>query len=352
MSVRVGIIGCGNISRFYFPGLEKYGADIRWLCDLVEDSAASAAQQYKAKVTTDYRRVIADQDVDAVIVTSVTSSHKPICLDAIRAGKAVICEKTLAENAGDAFEIVSQAQKHQTLLFTNYMKRFIPAVQKAHELLPSLGRVLSMHIRGHQPWGDLWGPNPAEGFFRTPPGSPSLVRKNYGGGILVCGGSHLLDLVLCFMGRPQRLYASVYTPSDRDYDLRAAAMMETQNGIVHYEALAHPLNKTGFLQDGWDEQIEIIGTRGALHIYSSFWDQTDSKASLLRHYDNAARYQTEYRYDPVSPFEPAVAYYLDQIQKKHQEPAALLAGYEVDELIEQMQRSSEKKQALDIDWKL
>ncbi len=352
MPLTVGIVGCGNISRFYFPGLLKRKVKIKWVCDLVQDVASGYVKKYQANFTKDYRDIVCDPEVDVVIVTSVTSSHKAICIDAIKQGKSIICEKTLANNPDDAFEIVSLAKNSKTILFTNYMKRHIPAVVQAKELLPSLGQIIVTNIRTFQPWGDLWQKNPAEGFFHTPHSGLSEVKKNYGGGILVCGGSHLIDLVLFFLGRPFRLYASLSTPQDRDYELQASALMETENGKVHFEALAHPLKKNGFLHDGWDEQVEIIGTSGSINIYSAFWDQSDSKASLLMHYDNKTQTSTQYRFDPVSPFEPAVEFYLDSIAQGKQEELSLLSGYEVDELIEHIQLSSNKKQALDIEWKL
>jgi hypothetical protein len=164
----------------------------------------------------------------------------------------------------------------------------------------------------------------------------SQVTKNYGGGILICGGSHILDLVLFFLGRPRRVFATMYTPEDRDYDLQATALIETDNGTVLYEALAHPLTKIGFLRDGWDERIEITGTRGRLEIFSVFWNQGQWKASMLVHYDNATGLSTEYRYEPISPFDRAVAYFCRNIESHKQGGQSRLTGYEVDELITQI----------------
>lgn len=248
MTIKIAMIGCGNISQFHFSGLEKYGADIKWVCDVNRDAAAPWAEKFNAKYTGDYREAIADPTVDAVFVTLPSRLHKEICLAAIDAGKAVVCEKTLAENAEDAWGIVRYAEKRGTLFYTSYMKRFIPAVEKAKELLPSLGTIISTHIRAYQCWGNLWDKTPTEGFFHTPPGGMSMVRKNYGGGILVCGGSHILDLTLFLLGRPHHLYATMFEPEGRDYDLRAAALMETDNGVAHFEALAHPLKKDRFSQ--------------------------------------------------------------------------------------------------------
>jgi predicted dehydrogenase len=351
MTIKAAVIGCGNISQFHFSGLEKYGAEIKWVCDINRAVAEPWADKYEAKYTADYHDVIADKTVDAVFVTLLSGLHKEICIAAIDAGKAIVCEKTLAENATDAWEIVQHAKNKDTIFFTSYMKRFIPVVEKAKELMPRLGKIISTNIRAYQCWGNLWDAPPTEGFFHTPPGGMSLVKKNYGGGILVCGGSHILDLTLFFLGRPHRLYATVHEPEGSDYDVQAAAMLETENGIVHYEALAHPLNKIGFLRDGWDEKIEVNGVNGRLEIYSSNWTDVTTKASLLVYYDNTSGNSTEYRFDPVSPFDRAVAFFCKQIENKKQGNQSRLTGYEVDELIEHIKRSNTLKQAIEVEWK-
>lgn len=351
MTIKAGVIGCGNISQYHFSGLEKYGAEVKWVCDLNQAAAEKWQKNFNARYTADYKDVIADKDVDVVFVVLLSKLHKDICLAAIDAGKAVVCEKTLSENEDDSWEITEAARVKGVLFYTSYMKRFIPAVKKAKELMPDMGRILSTYIRAYQCWGDLWSKAPEKGFFHTPQGGTSLVRNNYGGGILVCGGSHIIDLVLYFLGRPSRVYGNIFEPEGRDYDLQASAMFETPNGIVHYEALAHPLKKIGFLKDGWDERIEINGTKGRIEIYSSAWTDFNTKPSLLVHYDNENFIKTEYHFNPVSPFDEAVKFFCTQIEKGEQGEQSIETGYEADQLIASIKKSSSLKQAVDIEWK-
>ena len=353
MKLVAGVIGCGNISKFHFSGLEKAGARIQWVCDLMEDAAAPWVQKYGARYTADYKQVLADPEVNVVNVAAIAKVHKPVCLGAIKAGKAVICEKTLAENPGDAAAIVRAAEAKGTVFYTSYMKRFIPAVEEAKRLLPSIGPVMSTHIRTYQHWGLPWKKVPANvEFFAAPCGRESEVRKRYGGGILVCGGSHILDLLCFLLGRPQRLWAHMHTPEGTDLDTQAAAMMETGNGIVHFEALAHPLKRIGFLCDGWDERVEINGENGRLDIYSAKWDDVESKTSLLVHYDNKTGRSTEYRFDAESPFDRAMAFFCKNIARGKQGPQSRQTGYDVDELIAHIQRSAATGRALDIKWRI
>lgn len=352
MSVVTGVIGCGNISRFHFSGLEKAGATVKWVCDLNEAAARPWAEKFGATYTADWREIVGDPTVQLVDVTTLSAIHKPICLAAIAAGKAVVCEKTLATNADDALEIVQAAEAAQTIFYTSYMKRFIPAVQQAKALLPSLGTIMSTHIRTYQCWGNLWDVPQTEGFFAVGADGTSQLVKSYGGGILVCGGSHILDLIGFLLGRPTRLYASMRRPVGADYDVQAAALMETGNGTVHFEALAHPLNKIGFLRDGWDERVEINGTNGRLEIYSALWDNPENKASLLVHYDGATGNAMEYRYAPESPFDRAMAFYCANIARGEQGAQSRLTGYDVDELISHVEKSARTGSAVEVQWRV
>jgi predicted dehydrogenase len=351
MSITVGVVGCGSISRFHFSGLEKAGARVKWVCDLDEARARPWAEKFGARYTADYRAVIDDAELDAVFVLTASAAHKPVCLESIAAGKAVVCEKTLATNADDALEIVRAAEAKGTVFYTSYMKRFIPAVEKAKELLPSLGRITSAYIRSFQPAGPIWDEMPPEGFFHTPPGGTSMVIRNYGGGALVCCGSHILDLTGHFLGRPHRVYGMTHVPEGRDYDLQASALLETANGPVHYETIWHPLRQIGFLRDGWDERMEISGLNGRLDLYTTWWDQVDTKASLLIHYDNETGAATEYRYAPVSPFDRAVAFCCANIEQGVQGAQSPLTGYDVDELIATIMRSSQLCEAVNVNWR-
>lgn len=349
--INAAIIGCGNIAKFHFAGLAKYGAKISWACDLNLDTANKWATQHDAKATADYRDVLADDSVNLVVVATFSAYHKQICLDAIAAGKTIICEKTLAENADDALEIIQAAQKAGTLFYTSYMKRFIPVVEKAKELMPQLGTIMSSYFRSYQWWGNQWGETPADEFFTTPPGGMSMLRKSYGGGILLCGGSHILDLICFLLGRPTKLYAAMTILDGRDYELQATALMHSNNGTIHFDATAHPLDKIGFLEDSWDERFEINGTNGRLTLYSAMWDKCDVKASRLEHYDNTTGTTTSYNYGAVNPFDRALEFFCKNIEAGTQGTQAITTGYDVDELISHIQRSSAEDRMLEINWR-
>lgn len=349
MNITVGVIGCGSISKFHFAGLEKSGARIAWVCDINEKATLPLATKFNARATKDYREILADPAVDAVWVLTFSTNHKEICLAAIAAGKAVVCEKTLATNPQDALEIVTAARAKGVVFFTSYMKRYMPAVEKAKELLPRLGRILTTHIRAHQCWGDVWT---APGSFLKPTGDqPSPCKARLGGGILLAGGSHILDLMNHLIGRPDTVFANMTTPSGSDVDGLAAAMFTGPNGVAHWETIMHGHTRVGYLKDGWDERVEIVGSAGRLEILSNEWNHFDTKAAVCIHYDEATGAATEYRFAPVSPFTRAVAAFCADIAAKRQTVQSAITGYEVDEMIGAIQESAASGKAVKLGWK-
>jgi predicted dehydrogenase len=339
-----GVIGCGSIARFHFEGLERAGASVVHVADLDPEAAAPYAERFGARVSTDYRDLLADPDVTVVSVLTHSKVHREMCIAALAAGKDVVCEKTLAENADEAVEIVAAARESGRLFFTAYMKRFFPAVQKARELLPSLGRLFSAQVRTYQPWGNY--------YEMAAEDLSTEVFAKYGGAVMKCAASHLIDLTLSLLGRPARLYAHVdYVPGTR-FDRKATALFEYERGLVaSFEAAVHPLCRIGYERDAWDEHVQINGVNGRLDLYIPQWDQPEHTPALLVHYDDASETATEYRFDAVNPFHREIAFFDRCLAQREQARPDVIDGFNVDYVIEMMAASSRRRTALELGWR-
>ncbi len=299
--VNVGIIGCGQISRFHYEGYERAGAQIVHVCDLREEAARAVGERYGAVVSTDYRAVLADPRVELVSVLSVASSHHEICLAAIAAGKGVVCEKTLADSPEHAADIARAAEAAGAFCGTAFMKRFFPAAQQAKALLADMGQVISIYAapgsRGISWTTEIDGA-----------ATSALLRRNYSGGILVCCGSHILDLLHWLGGRPTRVVGAVNIREGMDVDRQANAMLWLDGGaIAHFEACGHPYQFAGYERNGWDERLEINTVTGRLDLYTVTWNRPDRNGALLVHLDNRTGQTVEYRYPQVNPFDVEMA---------------------------------------------
>jgi xylose dehydrogenase (NAD/NADP) len=343
MRPRWGIVGCGNISRFHFHGLEAAGADIVHVADVRQEMAQPYAEAFGARFSTDYRELLADPNVTVVSVLTDSGFHHEICLAALEAGKDVVCEKTMANDADEAGDIVQAVHRSGRLFFTAYMKRFFPATQRAYELLPSLGRLFSAQVRTYQPWGNYYEMSAED--------LPQGLMAKYGGAVMKCAASHLIDLMLSFLGRPQRLYAHVdYVPGSA-FDRKATALFEYDSGLVaSFEAAIHPLKRVGYERNAWDEHVQINGVDGRLDLYIVQWDRPENNASLLVHYDNQTETSTEYRFEAVNPFDVEIAYIEDCLARREQDRPNVVDGFNVDVIIQSMAESSRRGAAVALDW--
>lgn len=344
MKPKYGIIGCGNISRFHFNGLRKAGAEIIHIADVNEKVAEPYVKEFGAKFTKDYNELIGNPEVTVVSVLASSRFHKDICIQALKSGKDIICEKTMADNAEEAEEIARHALKSDSLFFTAFMKRFFPAVQKAKELLPSLGTLFSAQVRTYQPWGNFYDAAD-EGDFK-------FVHGNYGGAIIKCAGSHMLDMMMHLLGRPESVFASIdYIPGTK-FDRKATALFEYRGGMVaSFEAASHPLKRIGYERNSWDECIQINGVNGRLDIYTVMWDYPENNGALVVHYDNEKETSTEYRYAAVNPFDIEMAYFHACLQKREQCSPGVIEGFNTDVVIESMVTSHEGRSLTRIDWR-
>lgn len=346
--VRIGIIGCGYISRFHCEGYQLAGGKIVHVCDVNEETAKKAGSLYGAKASTDYRAVLDDPNVDLVNVLTYTSSHKEIILAAIAAGKGVVCEKTLSENPADSAEIALAVKKAGVFFATAYMKRFFPAAQQVKKMLPEMGQIISIYARSWQPAADYWG---------TPPEThqtdgPSAVRRQYGGGVLVCGGSHILDLLHWFAGKPTSVCGQMYTVPGCDFDVQANAMLWLEEGgLAHFEACWHPLFYVGYERNGWDERFEINTSKGRLDLYTVTWNMPEHNGALLVHNDAATGRTTEYRYQALNPFHIEMAEVIRRFEAGEKGFPSAHDGYVVDELIAHIAASAQQKSVLPVTWR-
>jgi len=190
--LRFAIVGCGLIGRKRATALGKLpGAALRTTCDLEATRADDLAKIAPGcQAATDYNVLLADKNIDAIIVATLNASLAPITLAAVQAGKHVLVEKPGALNAGQLRAIHAAAAKTGARVRLGYNHRYHPALQKAREFLDRgmLGPL--MFLRGR------YGHGGRKGYDREWRADPKLS----GGGELIDQGVHLIDLAGWFLG--------------------------------------------------------------------------------------------------------------------------------------------------------
>jgi predicted dehydrogenase len=194
--VRVGIIGVG-IGQAHIKGYSKVPqAEVVALCDLDEDRARSVAKNCQLEtvdILTDYHALLERTDVDAVSVCLPNKLHRPVAVDALQAGKHVICEKPLALNVADAEQIAAAAAKSGKKCMVAQVKRFAPEAQYLKQLVEA-GELGDIYY-AHSFWLRKRGIPGYGGWFTT--------KAMSGGGPLIDIGVHLLDVAWWLAGCPK-----------------------------------------------------------------------------------------------------------------------------------------------------
>ncbi|WP_339179497.1 Gfo/Idh/MocA family oxidoreductase [Oceanobacillus sp. FSL W7-1293] len=154
MSLKIAVIGCGSIAKHRH--LPEYAAnkhvEITAVCDIVGERAEEAAAKYEAKAYTDYQEMLKQDDIDAVSVCLPNYLHAPVSVDALNAGKHVLCEKPMATSAEEADQMIEAAKRSGKKLMIGHNQRFVNSHQKARELIASgvVGKVYSFRTTfGH-----------------------------------------------------------------------------------------------------------------------------------------------------------------------------------------------------------
>jgi UDP-N-acetylglucosamine 3-dehydrogenase len=109
---RVGIIGVGAIGTSgHLVGYQSAGANVVAVADVAEGRAAKVAEREGIAASyTDYRDMLANEDLDVVSVCTPNALHAPMTIDALRAGAHVLCEKPMALTLAEATEMVATAE--------------------------------------------------------------------------------------------------------------------------------------------------------------------------------------------------------------------------------------------------
>ena len=204
--INVGIIGCGGIANWkHMPSLAKL-EDCKMVafCDIVIEKAEKAAAKFgdeNAKVYEDYRELLKDESIDVVHICTPNRSHSFITVDALEAGKHVMCEKPMAINSTEAKKMLDAAERTGKLLTIGYQNRFRPD---------------SLYLKDEADsgtFGDIYYAKATAIRRRAVPTWGVFLDENeQGGGPLIDIGTHALDLTLWVMNnyKPKYCVGSVY----------------------------------------------------------------------------------------------------------------------------------------------
>ena len=137
--IKVGIIGCGTIANAaHIPSyyVRNPDVEIKYFCDILPERARQEVEKYGCGVAvTDYHEVIQDPEVDAISVCTPNNMHPVITIDALRAGKHVLCEKPAARTYAEVEQMMRAQRETGKTLVIGVVNRFNDSVRKIKQYI-------------------------------------------------------------------------------------------------------------------------------------------------------------------------------------------------------------------------
>jgi predicted dehydrogenase len=271
-TINWALAGTGKIANKFLIGLGATGGRATAVFSRTQENAQRfAAQNGIEKTYTHYDHMLEDPDIDVVYIGTPHTSHKDLAVRALRAKKAVLCEKPCAINAGELREMLQAARENNVFFMEAMWTRFTPALVKVREWL-------SQGLIGEASMIE------ANIGFRAPfDPKDRLFNPELGGGALLDVGIYPLSMISMVFGgkKPDNIISHIYT-GQTGVDEKTMAILSYGRSQVAYAAASLT---TQLSNDLW-----IYGTLGMIHIPNFIWARD---AELLVNGEDKLLFATE-----------------------------------------------------------
>ncbi|GMU94761.1 MULTISPECIES: Gfo/Idh/MocA family oxidoreductase [Ignavibacterium] len=264
--IKIGVIGLGSIAQLvHLPNLTKLdNAEVVAVSEIKKNRLNTIADKFGINHRfSDYREMLENADLDAVIISTPTNTHKDIAIDCLNADKDVLVEKPLARTFAEAKAVVDTARKNKKKLMVGMNLRYRPDTMLLRSIVSS---------------GEIGEPFYAKcGWVRRQSSEEKWFTKKEeaGGGVIIDLGIHLLDLALWLMNYPE-----INSVSCKTYQLNTKNVEDTaisfikfkNNSLINLEvSWSMPTDKDHFF-------LSVFGTKGSftlspLHVYKRINDE-------------------------------------------------------------------------------
>jgi UDP-N-acetylglucosamine 3-dehydrogenase len=229
--LRVGVIGCGAIAqRRHLPEyLNRNDVEIIAVCDFNLQRAEQVAKQFGAKYAFQtHQELLGCKEIEAVSVCAPNHLHASISVEALNAGKHVLCEKPMATNLIEAKSMIDASVNNNVKLMIGHSQRFMSVHLKAKEILEQgkLGKVLSFQSHFGHSGPENWSVDGTKSWF--------FKQDEAFAGVLGDLGIHKADLVRWLLSDEVSEITSMYGTlhKNTNVDDHAVILMKTQKGAI------------------------------------------------------------------------------------------------------------------------
>lgn len=244
-TVRVAIVGAGNIARTHLRAYSANRAVVAAIADVDFERARLRAEEAGARAYSDYREMLDAESVDAVSICTPPNAHRDVALLALSKRLPVLCEKPLARSVAEGREIAAAVERAGVPFQIGLCHRFHSTVLKMKELIDSaaLGRPVAFRNRFATRI-----PNIQHSWF--------VDREIAGGGVILDNGVHSVDLFRFLCGEVVSVVAQRSTTiPGLEVEDTAALALTSDRGIVGTIELS-------WATPGSDNAITVYGSEG------------------------------------------------------------------------------------------
>ena len=260
--VKVGVIGAGRIGKLHTENLVKFvpQAKVVAVADVFADKIKEWAEDLGIeKVYSDYHDILADKEIDAVIICSPTNTHSKITVEAANAGKHIFCEKPIDYDLSKIDEALTAVRKAGVKFQVGFNRRFDHNFRAVRQAVASgkIGDVNIVKITSRDP-------NP-----------PSIDYVKVSGGLFLDMAIHDFDMARYLSGSEvEEVYASGAVLVDKaigeagDIDT-AIVTLKFSNGAL---GVIDNSRKAAY---GYDQRVEVFGSKGCVTVKNDTDDSTE-----------------------------------------------------------------------------
>lgn len=245
----IGLIGCGGITDSHLKAYKAAGYRVVALCNRTLSKATARQKGFypRADVYSDYRKVLARDDIEVVDIATHPEERVAIMRDAIKAGKHVLSQKPFVSDLDTGERLVDLAEKHGVRLAVNQNGRWAPHFSYLRGAIAKglIGSPVAAHLSVH--WDHNWIK-----------GTPFEKVRHI---VLYDFGVHWFDILSCFMGdkTATRVFASNAVSPEQAVKVPLLGQV-----LVEYEGAQASIVLDADVKFGKEDQTFVAGTKGTL----------------------------------------------------------------------------------------
>ncbi|CAA9228809.1 MAG: hypothetical protein AVDCRST_MAG77-885 [uncultured Chloroflexi bacterium] len=313
---RLGMIGAGNLaSRRLYPVLHTIpNLLLAGVCDLDEEKARRNAQKFGGeRAFSDHRRMLAEANLDGVVVCVGPDAHEALSIEIMEAGLPVYTEKPPAVTAAGARRVLETSRRTGKLCVTAFKKRYAPAYVKARNIVtgPDFGAPHLLSI------------DYASGAYRNNPQNPRTW-------FLLDFGIHIIDITRYLFGEVAEVFAW-----EREQTAYAVSLRFENGAVGTLSMTSHRDYAVS------TEKVELTGGQGRMLTMSNSIELTYWQDKEIRAWHSPSFSTSGGDSLLETGFQPELAGFVEACRTGAVPPSSIESGYRTMELYEAIKRSAE-----------